>query len=320
MSLLQEHANQLGNHITSNQELADVAASQKAQSLADKYNEIQEHYNAGVGAISTLSSAFHMGRKVYKGLQKARAGTSLDPPSSTAPSNPTPNAPETTEASDPAAEAAAANRNAVNNKMMRPALDDPAATSGATVRDFDPEQLRDVPLNQVQADGSVAATVPTPRQLYVERSAQASHPTRTQAEAPAGENDSAPLTDADRLGAPRAGTATHSESGGQLASEGADDLGGDLTENIGSQVAKKGVGDVVKGAVSSIGSEGLEAGAMTALDAVPVVGELAAVGMGLYSLFHGLGDKPPDAATEKAKAPTGAEGAAIDPSALLGKT
>ena len=320
MSLLQEHANQLGNHITSNQELADVAASQKAQSLADKYNEIQEHYNAGVGAISTLSSAFHMGRKVYKGLQKARAGTSLDPPSSTAPSNPTPNAPETTEASDPAAEAAAANRNAVNNNQFRPALDDPAATSGATVRDFDPEQLRDVPLNQVQPDGSVAPTGPTPRQLDVERSAQASHPTGTQAEAPAGENDSAPLTDADRLGAPRAGTATHSESGGQLASEGADDLGGDLTENIGSQVAKKGVGDVVKGAVSSIGSEGLEAGAMTALDAVPVVGELAAVGMGLYSLFHGLGDKPPDAATEKAKAPTGAEGAAIDPSALLGKT
>ena len=59
---------------------------------------------------------------------------------------------------------------------------------------------------------------------------------------------------------------------------------------------------------------------MTALDAVPVVGELAAVGMGLYSLFHGMADKPPDAATEKAKAPTGAEGAAIDPSALLGKT
>ena len=77
MSLLQEHANQLGNHITSNQELEDVAASQKAQSLADKYNEIQEHYNAGVGAISTLSSAFHMGRKVYKGLQKARAGKKI---------------------------------------------------------------------------------------------------------------------------------------------------------------------------------------------------------------------------------------------------
>ena len=298
MSLLQEHANQLGNHITSNQELADVAASQKAQSLADKYNEIQEHYNAGVGAISTLSSAFHMGRKVYKGLQKARAGTSLNPPSSNPPSKPTPNAPETTEASDPAAEASAANRNAVNNNQFRPALDDPAATSGATVRDFDPQQLRDVPLNQVQADGGVAATGPTPRQLDVQ----------------SGE------TDADRLGAPRAGEAVHSESGGQLASKGADDLGGDLTENIGSQVAKKGVGDVVKGAVSSIGSEGLEAGAMTALDAVPVVGELAAVGMGLYSLFHGLGDKPPDAATEKAKAPTGAEGAAIDPSALLGKT
>ena len=319
MSLLQEHANQLGNHITSNEELTNVAASQKAQSLADKYNEIQEHYNAGVGAISTLSSAFHMGRKVYKGLQKARAGTSLNPPSSNPPSKPTANAPETTEASDPAAEAAAANRNAVNNNQFRPALDDPAATSGATVRDFDPEQLRDVPLNQVQPAGSVAATGPTPRQLEVERSAQASHPTGTQAEAPAGENSSAPLTDADRLGAPRAGEAVHSSSGGQLASEGADDLGGDLTENIGSQVAKKGLGSALKSAVGGIGSEGLEAGAMTALDAVPVVCELAAVGMGLYSLFHGLGDKPPDAEDEKAKAPTGAEGAAIDPSALLGK-
>jgi len=319
MSLLQEHANQLGNHITSNEELTNVAASQKAQSLADKYNEVAEHYNAGVGAVSTLSSAFHMGRKVYKGLQKARTGTSLDPPSSNPPSKPTANAPADSEASDPAAEAAAANRNAVNNNQLRPALDDPAASSGATVRDFDPEQLRDVPLNQVQADGSVAATGPTPRELDVQRSAQASHPTGTQAEAPAGENSSAPLTDADRLGAPRAGPAVHSSSGGQLASEGADDLGGDLTENIGSQVAKKGLGSALKSAVGGIGSEGLEAGAMTALDAVPVVGELAAVGMGLYSLFHGLGDKPPDAEDEKAKAQTGAEGAAIDPSALLGK-
>ena len=83
MSLLQEHANQLGNHITNNEELQNVAASQKAQSLADKYNEVQEHYNAGVGAISTLSSALHMGRKVYKGLQKARLSKStpsLPPP------------------------------------------------------------------------------------------------------------------------------------------------------------------------------------------------------------------------------------------------
>jgi len=338
MSLLQEHANQLGNHITNNEELQNVAASQKAQSLADKYNEIQEHYNAGVGAISTLSSAFHMGRKVYKGLQKARAGTSLDPPSSTPPSKPTPNAPETTEAVDPAARPEGFKPNKLNVPTDEGDL---RASSGATFQERAPEpvaqganlteeQLRDTPLNQVQPDGSVKATGPTPRELETQTGArppQASHPTGTQAEAPAGENSSAPLTDADRLGAPRVGTAAHSESGGQLSArtadgavDGAESLGGDLTENIGSQVAKKGIGSALKSAVSGIGSEGLEAGAMTALDAVPVVGELAAVGMGLYSLFHGLGDKPPDAATEKARAPTGAEGAAIDPSALLGKT
>jgi len=332
MSLLQEHANQLGNHITNNTELQNVAASQKAQSLADKYNEVQEHYNAGVGAISTLSSAFHMGRKVYRGLSKARAGTSLDPPSSTPPSKPTPDAPETTEASDPAAEAAAANRNAVNNNSLRPALDDPVSTSGATVRDasVSSEQLKDMPLNQVQSDGSVAATGPTPNQLDAQRAgarpAQASSGNGTQVEAPAGENDATPMTDADRLGAPRAGSAVHSESGGQISArsadggvDGAEELGGDLTENVGSQVAKKGIGSALKSAIGGIGSEGLEAGAMTALDAVPVVGELAAVGMGLYSLFHGLGDKPPDAEDEKAKVNPGAEGAAIDPSALLGK-
>ena len=334
MSLLQEHANQLGNHITNNTELQNVAASQKAQSLADKYNEVQEHYNAGVGAISTLSSAFHMGRKVYKGLSKARAGTSLDPPSSTPPSQPKPDAPADSEASDPAAEAAAANRNAVNNNQLRPALDDPASTSGATVRDdsVSSEQLKDMPLNQVQSDGSVAATGPTPNQIDAQqagaRPAQASSGNGTQVEAPAGENDATPMTDADRLGAPRIGEggAVHSESGGQLSArtadggvDGAEELGGDLTENIGSQVAKKGIGSALKSAVGGIGSEGLEAGAMTALDAVPVVGELAAVGMGLYSLFHGLGDKPPDAEDEKAKVNPGAEGAAIDPSALLGK-
>ena len=189
-----------------------------------------------------------------------------------------------------------------------------------------------MPLNQVQADGSVAATGPTPNQIDAQqagaRPAQASSGNGTQVEAPAGENDATPMTDADRLGAPRIGEggAVHSESGGQLSArtaeggvDGAEELGGDLTENIGSQVAKKGIGSALKSAVGGIGSEGLEAGAMTALDAVPVVGELAAVGMGLYSLFHGLGDKPPDAEDEKAKVNPGAEGAAIDPSALLGK-
>ena len=212
-------------------------------------------------------------------------------------------------------------------------VEDTRATSAATFQERAPdpvaqganlteEQLRDTPLNQVQPDGSIKATGPTPRELETQtgaRPAQASHPTGTQAEAPAGENDSSSMTDADRLGAPRAGEPVHSSSGGQLASAEADDLGGDLTENVGSQVAKKGLGSALKSAVSGVGSEGLEAGAMTALDAVPVIGELAAVGMGLYSLFHGLSDKPPDAEDEKAKAQTGAEGAAIDPSALLGK-
>jgi|9_EtaG_2_1085328.scaffolds.fasta_scaffold00174_10 hypothetical protein len=338
MSLLQEHANQLGNHITNNEELQNVAASQKAQSLADKYNEIQEHYNAGVGAISTLSSAFHMGRKVYKGLQKARAGTSVEPPTAST-TQATPNAPTDGEAVDPAARPPGAPK---PKKMNVPTdVEDTRATSAATFQEratSDPvaqganlteEQLKDIPLNQVQPDGSIKATGPTPRELETQtgaRPAQASSGNGTQAEAPAGENSSAPMTDADRLGAPRAGEPVNSSSGGQLSVrsaeggvEGAEGLGGDLTENIGSQVAKKGLGTAIKSAIGGIGSEGLEAGAMTALDAVPVVGELAAVGMGLYSLFHGLGDKPPDAATEKAKAPTGAEGAAIDPSALLGK-
>lgn len=295
MSLLQEHANQLGNHITNNEELTNVAASQKAQSLADKYNEVMEHYNAGVGAVSTLSSAIHMGRKVYKGLQKARAGTSVEAPSnSTAQATANDVPARGAEAVDPAARPEGAPK---PKKMNVPTdVEDTRATSAATFQERAPET------------GA--------------RPAQATHPTGTQSEAPAGENDSSPMTDADRLGAPRAGEPITNRapwSRAQTATEGAEDLGGDLTENIGSQVAKKGVGDAIKGAVSGIGSEGLEAGAMTALDAVPVVGELAAVGMGLYSLFHGLADKPPDAEEEKAKLNVGAEGAAIDPSALLGK-
>ena len=93
-SLLQQHADQLTNHINAADAIQQVAASQKAQGLAEKYNEIQEHYNAAVGGISTLSGAFHKGRKVYKGLQtelskkaaKAQpsAPTTEDTPTSTA--------------------------------------------------------------------------------------------------------------------------------------------------------------------------------------------------------------------------------------------
>ena len=68
-SLLQQHADQLGQHIQASQALQNVAATQKAQSLAEKYNEVLEHYNAAASGISTLSGAFHKGRKIYRGLQ-----------------------------------------------------------------------------------------------------------------------------------------------------------------------------------------------------------------------------------------------------------
>ena len=73
ISLLQEHATNLKNNIDAGREREDVGASQKAQDLQEKYQQVLDHYNAGAGAISTLSGAFHQGRKVYKGLVKNQA-------------------------------------------------------------------------------------------------------------------------------------------------------------------------------------------------------------------------------------------------------
>ena len=345
-SLLQQHADQLTNHINASSALQQVAASQKAQGLAEKYNEIQEHYNAAVGGISTLSGAFHKGRKVYKGLQtelskkaaKAQpsAPTTEDTPTSTATSKPSTLANPTAAgeplaeapAVDPAAEASASNRNLRLGKNLN------VARKGAPSTPFQ----RRTAVQQGDSDDFDKSQTPLTDTQMKQYSATSRFPT----------------TDADRQGEPEAGSALHAQpennklysvrnkpAEDDFASTNPQDFGQSAPRSLGSSFTPRNAestassapkpatpaasaedesGNVLKTAATTAGEEGGEVAGLSALDAIPVVGELVGAGLGLYSLFHGLSSEPNDASEELTKTATPSEGVAIDPSAVEGKT
>jgi len=376
ISLLQEHATNLKNNIDAGREREDVGASQKAQDLQEKYQQVLDHYNAGAGAISTLSGAFHQGRKVYKGLVKNQAQKTANAATART-STPA----ELTETSTPQAEAEAQPAPArgdeegtvpskatevqpsgpigtatddpadIGNRldrMVQEATPDPQANpnvrGGRGFKNLVERGARQAPFqgnknfpvaaaDEFESDVRQTPLTPSQRRLVADPDAERPSPASR-------------LIDA---GGPDAGSARHSPLSGTRNPNVPDTLEGDIGNQGGktlsstfvrkgaSEAAEEGasaIGKVLPKAAStantisqtaskvagSIGTEGLEAGAMTALDAIPIVGELAGAGLGLYSLFHGLADKPPSAQDELAKEPTAAEGSSIDTTALLGKT
>ena len=332
ISLLQEHANNLKNNIDAGQEREEVGASQKAQGLAEKYQEVLDHYNAGAGAISTLSGAFHQGRKIYRGYSKqaaSRAAAKTQPLTS-APENAkgTPVEAAPAPAQEPAAAAGAEVDQAAN----------PNARTGQGFKNLVERGARQAPFQRrtevQQADTDEADLRETPlTDTQMKQYSASSRFTETPA---------------DRLGEPEAGSALHGQPENTKLVSGrfrqglqGDDLSGDIgnpaPKSLGSSFTAKTAADIgedtskvvntaakagnaASKVAGSIGTEGLEAAGFGALDAIPIVGELAGAGLGLYSLFHGLSDHPPSAQDLLAKAPTASEGSAIDPSALLGKT
>jgi len=335
-SLLQQHADQLSNHINAASALQQVAASQKAQGLAEKYNEIQEHYNAAVGGISTLSGAFHKGRKIYKGLQKEQAAKAEKAPASAPKSEDTPtsstsnnNLADPTARGEPLAE--------------QPAVDqaaNPTAREGRGFTNLVNRGARQAPfqrrtaVQQADSDDFDRRTTPLTDTEMNRFSATSRLPT----------------TEADRLEEPEAGSALHGDPENRklfsvrnkpaeddFASTNPQDFGQSAPRSLGSSftprnaestatsaakpaaTAGEEAGQVAKTAATTAGEEGGEIAGLSALDAIPVVGELVGAGLGLYSLFHGLSSEPDDAQEEITKTKAPSEGVAIDPSAVEGK-
>ncbi len=336
-SLLQQHADQLTNHINASSAIQQVAASQKAQGLAEKYNEIQEHYNAAVGGISTLSGAFHKGRKVYKGLQTELSKKAAKAPASAPKSEDTPtsspsnnNLADPTAAGEPLAEAPAVDQAA-----------NPTARGGQGFTNLVKRGARQAPFQRrtavQQGDSDDFDTRNTP--LTDTQMKQYSATSRF------------PTTEADRLEEPEAGSALHGDPENRklfsvrnkpaeddFASTNPQDFGQSAPRSLGSSFTPRNAestassapkpaatageegANVAKTAAATGAEEGGEVAGLSALDAIPVVGELVGAGLGLYSLFHGLSSEPNDASEELTKTATPSEGVAIDPSAVEGKT
>ena len=348
ISLLQEHANNLKSNIDAGNERTDVNASQKAQGLQEKYQEVLDHYNAGTGAVSTLSSAFHQGRKAYRGLatqQAQKAKNALTARTSTPAelTKPTP-APATPSASEPVPATATTEEAtatqvdpATNTNYNRLGKFPNLVNRGARQAPFQgntnfpvakademESDVRNAPLTPQQARLVADPTAPrmTPADRLIDSEGGPEALSARHSLLSAKRNDNVPDTlegdignqGGKSLSSTFVRTGASGASGAGEAEEGALDIGKVLPK---ATSAISGTASKVAGA---IGSEGLEAGAMTALDAIPVVGELAGAGLGLYSLFHSLTDKPPSAQEELAKEPTASEGSSIDPTALLGRT
>lgn len=335
-SLLQQHADQLSNHINAASALQQVAASQKAQGLAEKYNEIQEHYNAAVGGISTLSGAFHKGRKIYRGLQKEQAAKAEKAPASAPKSEDTPtSSPSNNNLADPTARG--------EPLAEQPAVDqaaNPTARGGRGFTNLVERGARQAPfqrrtaVQQADSDDFDRRTTPLTDTEMNRFSATSRLPT----------------TEADRLEEPEAGSALHGDPENRklfsvrnkpaeddFASTNPQDFGQSAPRSLGSSftprnaestatsaakpaaTAGEEAGQVAKTAATTAGEEGGEIAGLSALDAIPVVGELVGAGLGLYSLFHGLSSEPDDAQEEITKTKAPSEGVAIDPSAVEGK-
>ena len=309
ISLLQEHANNLKSNIDAGNERTDVSASQKAQGLQEKYQEVLDHYNAGTGAVSTLSSAFHQGRKAYRGLatqqaQKARNALTARTSTPAELTKPTP-AP----ASEPVPAPATATEEATATQV------DPAQNLNAKGgRGF--TNLVERGARQAPFQGN--KNFPVARADEIESDVRQAPLTPQQARLVADPTAPRP-TPADRLidseGGPEAGSARHSALSGRRNDNVPDTLEGDIGNQGGKSLSttfvRTGAGEAEEGA-SAIGK--------VLPKATSAISGTARAGLGLYSLFHSLTDKPPTAQEELAKEPTASEGSSIDPTALLGRT
>ena len=71
-SLLQSYSEDISARENHNNELADSNASRKAQSNEDKFDSYLSSLNQGAVDLGSASSAFHLGRKVYKKFQTGK--------------------------------------------------------------------------------------------------------------------------------------------------------------------------------------------------------------------------------------------------------
>lgn len=88
---------------------------------------------------------------------------------------------------------------------------------------------------------------------------------------------------------PEAGPAGVGET---LTGDTAGDIGAGVGGDVGGDIAGGAAGDVALGAAGDVAGGALAAGLGVAAEAIPVVGALAAIGFGLYELFHPHHDPP----------------------------
>ena len=81
------------------------------------------------------------------------------------------------------------------------------------------------------------------------------------------------------------------DTAGEVGADVGADVGGDLAASAGADVAG-GAAAAAAGAGAEAGAGALAAGLGVAAEAIPVVGALAAIGFGLYELFHPHHDPP----------------------------
>ena len=143
--LLSQYADKMNSARAHTEDYAKQNQDMKAQTLQEKFNSIAEPLSQGAEGLSSFGAAFHTGRKIYNKVKAARA-----------------NAAKAGKGDEPQTNPSSEGGPTESGGGEPTGPTDAPVPQGANLSS---EELANTPLNEVQADGSIAATGPTPNQL-----------------------------------------------------------------------------------------------------------------------------------------------------------
>lgn len=322
--ILAQHSRDLTATINHQNSVEQDNVDRKANDLEEKFQHAKDAIEGAGGEITALSGAYHLGRKIYKKVQEKRAqlkqnadnptegeGDSRATDASTNSGAPEPEGQESggTESSSgqQARESQVAEESQPDSQPKQPEREDPSqesAGAGEEAEIEDPDTIMGGKgAYQLGDDDAIPGTASKqPSGDLARNLASDDSPETTIAKTEGVDDKVGELADADVPG----------DAENLSANIGKDDLMSGV-RNVGKRIASKFLSTGAEGALEG----GLETAGL-ALDAVPVVGEIAGVITGLVGLFEGLKHKKKEVEQTGQEATTGSTQvqAGIDTSAL----
>ena len=332
-SILQGYSQDMNQRSRIEEEHIDDVKARQANTYNEKIQNVKEHFDSAAQGLSTASAAYHLGRKVYKNIQAKRAQASQpkDTPDGTETSSgqgtsdaPTiqdnfeyinkgkpvegtsgeegvpqfkPDAPSAGAGASGEAEQA----QATASRIQAVQLDTPSTIGSKEGMMPDKEPSGDLSRNLGSSEHEASAGEASTQQGAKEGVDSITNTT--------GESGSKALGDVGETTGNQLNSFSH-EMGSQVESQ-VKKAGSSALENAGKTALSDAGEQLGKSAIGEIASN--------ALDFIPVIGELGALGSGIAALVEGFKHKPKSSEDESTPA-VGQAQTGLDPTALTSGT